>query len=75
MVALPEMKKYNYDMGLAAGCIAVGGGLGILIPPSVVLVIYGILTEQSIGKLFLAGFIPGVLQAFLYMVTIYILCA
>jgi len=74
MVALPEMKKYNYDPSLATGCIAVGGGLGILIPPSVVMVIYAILTEQSIGKLFLAGFIPGILQAILYMVTIYILC-
>ena len=74
MVALPEMKKYKYDPGLAAGCIAVGGGLGILIPPSVVMVIYGILTEQSIGKLFLAGFVPGVLQAVLYMLTIYVLC-
>ncbi len=74
MVALPEMKKYKYDAGLAAGCIAVGGGLGILIPPSVILVIYGILTEQSIGKLFLAGFLPGLLQAILYAGTIYILC-
>jgi tripartite ATP-independent transporter DctM subunit len=74
MVALPEMKKFRYDSALASGCIAVGGGLGILIPPSVILVIYGILTEQSIGKLFLAGFLPGLLQAFLYGVTIYIQC-
>jgi len=73
-VALPEMKKYKYDMALATGCIAAGGTLGILIPPSVVLVIYGILTEQPIGKLFLAGFIPGVLEAVFYMVTIFILC-
>lgn len=73
-VALPEMKKYKYDMTLATGAVAAGGTLGILIPPSVVLVIYGILTEQSIGKLFLAGFIPGILEAVFYIVTIYILC-
>ncbi|MBW1800811.1 MAG: TRAP transporter large permease subunit, partial [Deltaproteobacteria bacterium] len=74
MVSLPEMKRYKYDMGLAAGSIAAGGSIGILIPPSVILVLYGILTEQSIGKLFAAGFIPGVLEALFYMVTIYILC-
>jgi tripartite ATP-independent transporter DctM subunit len=74
MVSLPEMKRYKYDAGLAAGSIAAGGSIGILIPPSVILVLYGILTEQSIGKLFAAGFIPGVLEAFFYMVTIYILC-
>lgn len=73
-VALPEMKKYKYNPALATGAISAGGTLGILIPPSVVLVIYGILTEQSIGKLFLAGFIPGVLEAAFYIVTIYILC-
>jgi C4-dicarboxylate transporter DctM subunit len=74
MVALPEMKRYKYDSGLAAGSIAAGGSIGILIPPSVILVLYGILTEQSIGKLFAAGFIPGILEAVFYMVTIYILC-
>lgn len=73
-VALPEMQRYKYDPKLATGSIAAGGSIGILIPPSVILVIYGILTEQSIGKLFLAGFIPGVLEALFYMVTIYILC-
>jgi len=73
-VALPEMQRYKYDSALATGCIAAGGSIGILIPPSVILVIYGILTEQSIGKLFLAGFIPGVLEAVFYMITIYILC-
>jgi len=72
--ALPEMKKYKYDSGLATACIAAGGTIGVLIPPSVPLMIYGILTQQSIGKLFLAGFIPGVLQAIFYIVTIYILC-
>ena len=73
-VALPEMRRYKYDDRLATGSIAAGGTIGILIPPSVVLVIYAILTEQSIGKLFLAGFIPGVLEAVFYVATIYILC-
>jgi C4-dicarboxylate transporter DctM subunit len=72
-VAMPEMKKYNYDTGLATGSIAAGGSIGILIPPSVILIIYGIITEQSIGKLFLAGFIPGILEAFFYIITIMIL--
>jgi tripartite ATP-independent transporter DctM subunit len=73
-VALPEMKRYKYDSRLATGAVAAGGTIGILIPPSVILILYGIITEQSIGKLFLAGFIPGVLEAVFYMVTIYILC-
>jgi tripartite ATP-independent transporter DctM subunit len=73
-LALPEMKRYNYDPALATGSIAAGGTIGILIPPSVILIIYGILTQQSIGKLFLAGFIPGVLEAFFYIAVIYILC-
>jgi tripartite ATP-independent transporter DctM subunit len=72
-VALPEMKKFKYSMKLATGTIASGGTLGILIPPSIIFVIYGIMTEQSIGKLFMAGFVPGLLEAFLYMVTIYAL--
>jgi tripartite ATP-independent transporter DctM subunit len=73
-VALPEMKRYKYDDSLATGSIAAGGTIGILIPPSVVLIIYGVITEQSIGKLFAAGFIPGILEAVFYMFTIYILC-
>lgn len=73
-VALPEMRRYNYDDALATGCVAAGGTIGVLIPPSVILVLYGVITEQSIGKLFLAGFIPGVLEAVLYIFTIYILC-
>jgi len=73
-VALPEMKRYKYDDRLATGAVAAGGTIGILIPPSVILILYGIITEQSIGKLFLAGFIPGVLEAVFYMATIYILC-
>ena len=72
-VALPEMKKFNYNRRLATGCIAAGGSIGILIPPSIILVLYAIMTEQSIGKLFIAGFVPGLLEAFSYMVTIYIL--
>lgn len=73
-VALPEMKRYHYSNRLATGCIAAGGTIGILIPPSVILVLYGIITEQSIGELFLAGFIPGILEALFYMTTIFILC-
>jgi C4-dicarboxylate transporter DctM subunit len=72
-VAMPEMKKYKYDTALATGCIAAGGSIGILIPPSVILIIYGIITEQSIGKLFLAGFFPGVLEAVFYIITIVII--
>lgn len=72
-VTLPEMKRYKYDPALAAGSVAAGGSIGILIPPSVILIIYGIITEQSIGKLFLAGFIPGILEAVFYMITIAIL--
>lgn len=73
-VALPEMKRYKYDPALATGSIAAGGTIGILIPPSVIMIIYGVLTEQSIGKLFLAGFIPGVLEAIFYIGVIYIIC-
>lgn len=69
-VALPEMKRYGYDDGLATASIAAGGTLGILIPPSIILVIYGMMTEQSIGDLFLAGILPGLLGAFLYIVAI-----
>lgn len=69
-VSLPEMKRLNYSGRLATGSLAAGGTLGILIPPSVVLVIYAILTEQSIGKLFLAAMVPGVLAALGYMAAI-----
>jgi tripartite ATP-independent transporter DctM subunit len=74
MVAIPEMKKYRYDNRLSTGSVAAGGTLGILIPPSIGFVIYGILTEVSIGKLFMAGFIPGILLALLFTITIYIQC-
>lgn len=69
-VALPELKRYGYSGGFSTATLAAGGTLGILIPPSVVLVIYAILTEQNIAKLFLAAFIPGILAALGYMVAI-----
>jgi tripartite ATP-independent transporter DctM subunit len=71
-VALPEMRKYNYDRRLATGCIAAGGTLGILIPPSTGFIFYALLTEQSIGRLFMAGVFPGLLLTALFMLTIYI---
>jgi tripartite ATP-independent transporter DctM subunit len=73
MVALPEMKRFNYDSALATGCVAAGGTLGILIPPSTIMILYGILTEQPIGTLFIAGILPGILLTALFLVTIYLL--
>ncbi len=69
-VALPEMKRFKYDDSLATGCVAAGGTLGILIPPSSGFVLFGILTEQSIAKLFMAGVLPGVLLTGLFLTTI-----
>jgi len=69
-VALPEMRKFGYKASLATGTIAAGGTLGILIPPSVVLAIYGIITEQDIALLFIAGVIPGLLAVLLYLAVI-----
>jgi len=69
-VALPELKRYGYSGGFSTATLAAGGTLGILIPPSVVLVIYAIITEQNIAKLFVAAFIPGILAALGYMVAI-----
>ncbi|MDB5570723.1 MAG: transporter large permease [Hyphomicrobiales bacterium] len=68
--ALPELERYKYDGGFSTGVIAVGGTLGILIPPSVILVVYAIATEQNIAKLFMAAFVPGLLAAVFYCVTI-----
>jgi tripartite ATP-independent transporter DctM subunit len=73
-IALPEMKRYKYDDTLATGCLASAGTLGILIPPSTIFLVYGIMTEQSIGKLFVAGIIPGIILAFLFMAVVGILC-
>jgi tripartite ATP-independent transporter DctM subunit len=72
-VALPQMKRYNYHPRLATGCVAAGGTLGILIPPSTGFIIYALLTEESIGQLFLAGVLPGLLLTGLFMATIAIL--
>src|SRR5690606_4903093 len=69
-MAYPAMRKLGYSHVLTAGTISSGGTLGILIPPSVVMVIYGILTETSIGKLFIAGVLPGVLAMFLLSMAV-----
>lgn len=71
MIALPEMNKYKYDKSFATGSVAAGGSLGILIPPSSIFIIYGVITEQSIGQLFIAGILPGLLLASLFIVCIY----
>jgi tripartite ATP-independent transporter DctM subunit len=71
-VALPEMKRLNYRDELATGTVAAGGSLGILIPPSTIFIVYGIMTEQSIGKLFMAGILPGILLSILFILSIYI---
>jgi C4-dicarboxylate transporter DctM subunit len=69
-VTLPEMKRYNYDDRLATGAVASAGSLAIMIPPSTVLIIYGVMTEQSIGKLFIAGILPGILLTVLFAITV-----
>ena len=69
-VSYPSMRKYGYSDALAAGSIAAGGTLGILIPPSVIMVIYGIMTETSIGKLFIAGIIPGLVATVLLCLAV-----
>jgi len=73
-VALPEMKRYGYGDKLATGSVAAGGSLGILIPPSVVFIVYGVLVQESIGRLFISGIIPGILLTGLFLLTVYILC-
>lgn len=69
-VALPEMRARGYSLGLATGCVAAGGTLGQLVPPSTVIILYAILTEQSIGQLFIAAVIPAIIAVILYMITI-----
>ncbi|UCF94202.1 MAG: TRAP transporter large permease, partial [Desulfobacterales bacterium] len=73
-VGLPEMKRYHYADELAAGSVASGGGLGMIMPSSVVLIVYGVLTEESIGKLFVAGIIPAFLVTVLFIISIYLGC-
>jgi C4-dicarboxylate transporter, DctM subunit len=72
-MAMPEMTRFGYDVRLSSGCIAAAGTLAALIPPSILMVIYGVITEQSIGKLLIAGIIPGIVTALLYCGGIYIL--
>lgn len=71
-VALPEMQRYGYSRRLAAGCIASAGGIGILIPPSTIFIVYGILTEQSIGSLFAAGILPGIVLTIFFILTVFV---
>jgi len=73
-IAIPEMKKNNYDSRLATGCVAAGGTLGIIIPPSVIFIIYGVMTWTSIGKLFIAGILPGLMLSSMFMALIYVMC-
>jgi tripartite ATP-independent transporter DctM subunit len=73
-IALPEMKRYKYDNTLATGTVAASGTLGILIPPSTILIVYGILTEESIGKLFIAGVLPGLLLSLAFVMVVAFLC-
>ena len=68
-MALPELRKAGYDDGLATGCIAAGGSTDILIPPSIILVIYAAIAEQSVPKLFAAGLIPGLVLTLLYIMV------
>jgi tripartite ATP-independent transporter DctM subunit len=71
-VSIPPMRKYSYNEGFAAGTVAAGGTMGILIPPSAALIVYGILTETSIGDLFIAGIIPGIVTILLYIAVIWV---
>ncbi len=71
-ITIPEMRRYNYRDNLGAGAVAAGGSLGILVPPSVIFIIYGIMTEQSIGKLFIAGIMPGIILTALFMLVVFV---
>lgn len=72
-IAVPEMKKYGYDYKLSTGAVAAGGVLGVLIPPSLGFILYANLTEESVGAIFMAGFIPGILLALAFMLTVYVI--
>src|SRR5947207_2827961 len=72
-VAYPEMRRFGYPQSFATGVIAVGGTLGAMLPPSTVLAVYGIITQQDIGKLFIAGIVPGLLAIIMHMITIFII--
>src|SRR5436853_1984615 len=74
-VAYPEMRRYGYPQSFATGVIAAGGTLGAMLPPSTVLAVYGIITQQDIGKLFMAGIVPGILAASMYVLTINVIGA
>jgi tripartite ATP-independent transporter DctM subunit len=74
-VCIPEMRKYRYAPSLTTGCVAAGGTLGILIPPSVGFILYGVISQQSIGVLFAAGMIPGIMLMVLYMLTVIVQAA
>lgn len=73
-VAIPEMMDAGYDRKLAAGCVATGGCLGILIPPSIILVMYGVITETSVGALLVGGVVPGIMTTIVFLSGIYVLC-
>lgn len=73
-IALPEMKRYNYDRALSTGSVAIGGTLGVVIPPSVVLIIIAVQTEQSITQLFMASIVPGIILTALFLLTVFLLC-
>lgn len=73
-VAVPEMRKYEYHPTLATGCVAAGGTLGILIPPSLAFILYSILTQESVGMLFMAGILPGLLLSCLFVIIILVVC-
>ncbi|MFZ5587173.1 MAG: TRAP transporter large permease [Thermodesulfobacteriota bacterium] len=72
-IAIPEMKRFNYDPRLSTGCVAAGGTLGFLIPPSIGFIVYGMLTEQSIGKLLVAGVLPGIILAVCYAIMVLVM--
>ena len=73
-VALPEMKRYHYNEGIACGAVASGGTLGVLIPPSTIFIVYGIITGTSIGKLFVSGILPGIVLTIFFLIAVYVVC-